>query len=133
MRQIHALVRLAALAIAALPMVVSAQASAPPGVAASAAAAPPSGPRVLTPQDQRNKADAATAPDLRPERPVVPQISLPLGRAPPVPKPSPRPRRSGAAAPPGHIGDAAAHCESMPDDLERASCRKRLTQAKPPA
>jgi len=132
MSLIHTLVLPAALAMTALPLVAVAQASAPAEVAASAAPAPPPGPRVLTPQDQRNKANAAAAPDLRPERPVVPQISLPLGRTPPAPTPSPRPPRSGAAAPPGHIGDAAARCESLPGDLERASCRKRLAQAKPP-
>lgn len=129
MRQIHALTMLAALCAAVLPTIALAQASAPPTVAAPQ----PSGPRVLTPADQRNKADAAAAPDLRPDRPVVPQISVPLGRTPPVPStPASRPPRSGAAAAPGQIGDGAARCESLPGEVERASCRKRLAETKPP-
>jgi hypothetical protein len=135
MRQIHTLTMLAALCAPVLPTIAVAQASEPQSVAASAPAPQqPSGPRVLTPADQRNKAAAAAAPDLRPDRPVVPQISVPLGRTPPVPSsPASRPPRSGAAPPPGHIGDGAARCESLPGDLERATCRKRLAETKPPA
>jgi len=55
--------------------------------AASAASAPsaPStlkGPRLLTPKEKRDNAETAAAPDLRPDRPVVPQIRIPLGRKP---------------------------------------------------
>ena len=125
---------LAALFGATAPALVLAQASAPPSMAASAAPSPaPAGPRVMTPAEQRRNVDEATAPDLRPDRPVVPQISVPFGRKPPVPAAAAsRAPRSGAVAPPGHIGDAAARCESAPSDLERAACRKRLAQTKPP-
>jgi hypothetical protein len=125
---------LAALFGATAPALVLAQASAPPSMAASApAASAPVGPRVLTPAEQRRNVDEATAPDLRPDRPVVPQISVPLGRRPPVQAPAAsRAPRSGAAPTPGHIGDAAARCESTPGDLERAACRKRLAETKPP-
>jgi hypothetical protein len=125
---------LVALFGATAPALVLAQASAPPSMAASATSSPaPAGPRLLTPTEQRRNVDEATAPDLRPDRPVVPQISVPLGRKPPVPAPSAsRAPRNGAAAPPGHIGDAAARCESAPGDLERAACRKRLAETKPP-
>ena len=135
MNRIRTLAVLAALAGASLPMLVFAQVNLQPPLAASAASAQgPTGPRILTPAEQRNNADNASAPDLRPDRPVVPQISVPLGRAPPAPGSSPSgPRRSGATAPPGHIGDAAARCESLAGDLERAACRKRLAQTKPPA
>ena len=135
MNKIRTLAILAALSGASLPMLVLAQANPQPPISASAASAQaPAGPRVLTPTEQRTNADNASAPDLRPDRPVVPQISVPFGRAPPAPGPSSSvPRRSGAAAPPGHIGDAAARCESLPGDLERASCRKRLAQTRPPS
>ena len=111
----------ASLATATVPVLVQAQASAP-----SAA----TGPRLQSPAEQRDSADAVSAPELRPDRPVVPQISVPLGRTPPVPTPSASRPRSGAAAPPGHIGDAAARCESLPGDQERAICRKQLARAK---
>jgi hypothetical protein len=125
---------LAALFGATNPALVLAQASTAPSTAASAASSPaPVGPRVMTPTEQRRNVDEASAPDLRPDRPVVPQISVPLGRKPPVPAgAASRAPRSGAAPTPGHIGDAAARCESAPDDLERAACRKRLAQTKPP-
>ncbi|MEP6873327.1 MAG: hypothetical protein ABI887_03105 [Burkholderiales bacterium] len=111
----------ASLTTAAVPLLVQAQASAP---------AAATGPRLQSPAEKRGSADAVSAPDLRPDRPVVPQISVPLGRTPPAPTPSASKPRSGAAAPPGHIGDAAARCESMPGDQERASCRKQLSRMK---
>ena len=110
----------ASLATAMVPVLVQAQASAPSA---------PTGPRLLSPAEKRDNADAAS-PDLRPERPVVPQFSVPLGRTPPAPNPSASRPRSGAAAPPGHIGDAAARCESLPGDQERATCRKQLARAR---
>ena len=125
---------LAALLLSAvvLPQSAFAQASAPPPLAAPASSPPtPSGPRLLSPAEKRDNADAAAAPDLRPDRPVVPQIRVPFDRAPPVSTAS-APRRSGGAAPPGPIGDAAASCEAQPSDQQRASCRKQLAQAKPP-
>ena len=126
MKNIHNLPLLAALLVASLatamvPLLVQAQASAPPT---------PTGPRLLSPAEKRDNADAAASPDLRPERPVVPQLSVPLGRTPPAPTPSASRPRTGAATPPGHIGDAAARCESLPGDLERATCRKQLAHAK---
>jgi hypothetical protein len=111
----------ATLATATVPLLVQAQASAP---------ATPTGPRLLSPAEKRDNADAAASPDFRQERPVVPQLSVPLGRTPPAPNPSASRPRSGAAAPPGHVGDAAARCESMIGDLERAACRKHLAHAK---
>jgi hypothetical protein len=135
MKKIPTLTLVAALLAASLHSFALAQSDAPPPVAASAASAAsaqaPTGPRMLTPTEQRNNADNASAPDLRPDRPVVPQISVPFGRAPASAPSTPR-RRGEAAPPPAPIGDAAARCESMTSDLERAACRKRLAQAKAP-
>lgn len=131
----------AALVALALPLAASAQASAPLPAPMAAPVAPPLpasaasavGPRLLTPSEKRDNADAVSAPDLRPDRPVIPQISVPLGRKPaPVTAPASASPRKGATNPPGQIGDSAARCESLPGDLERATCRKRLAQAKPP-
>lgn len=126
MKNIHnlplmAAVLVASMATATVPVLVQAQASAP-----SAA----NGSRLQSPAEKRESADAVSAPDLRPDRPVVPQITVPLGRTPPAPTPSASKPRSGAAAPPGQIGDAAARCESMPGDQERATCRKQLARTK---
>lgn len=110
-----------------------AQASAPmaePVVPASAASAPASasraGPRLRSPAETGNR---ATAPgDLRPERPVTPQISIPFGKTPPPPPKgeSRAPKRGNPAAPNGTVDDAAARCESQVDDQVRAACRARL-------
>ncbi len=126
MKNIHNLPLLAALlvvslATATVPVLVQAQASAPPA---------PTGPRLLSPAEKRDNADAAASPDLRQERSVLPQLSVPLGRTPPAPGPSASRPRGGAAAPPGHIGDAAARCESLPGNQERAACRKQLAHIK---
>lgn len=139
MKKIPTLSLVAALLGASLHTVALAQSGMPPPVAASAASATsppaPTGPRVLTPAEQRQNADNASAPDLRPDRPVVPQIKVPFGRVPPAPGSAPpTPRRRGATTPttPAPIGDAAARCESMTSDLERAACRKRLARATTP-
>jgi len=72
-----------------LPMTIRAQPATPAtaSTAASAASAPfaasaASGPRLMTPKERRDNSAAAAAPDLRPDRPVVPQIRIPLGRTP---------------------------------------------------
>ncbi|MEP7299122.1 MAG: hypothetical protein ABI702_23305 [Burkholderiales bacterium] len=123
---------LAALLSAVLPFATLAQAPAPPGAASAAATAsmPSSGPRLLTPAEKRDNADVAAAPDLRPDRSVVPQISIPLGRKPAEPRPKPLARKPAAA--PGQIGDAAARCEALSGDLERAACRKKLARSRAP-
>ena len=120
---------------ALLPAVLSlpTMAQTPPPVAASAAASanlPSSGPRLLSPAEKRDNADAAAAPDLRPDRAVVPQISIPLGRKPAEPLTKPSARKP--AAPPAQIGDGAARCEALAGDLERAACRKKLAQSRAP-
>lgn len=100
------------------------------GTAASsptAAASAPRGPRLRSPVETGNR--AAAPGDLRPERPVAPQITIPLGRKP-VPKRDGRSAPPPGAAPAGGVDDAAAHCESQADPQERARCKSRLV---PPA
>ena len=115
---------------AALP-----QASAPlaaPELPASGASAPaspaPVGPRLRSPIETGNR---ATVPgDLRPERPVTPQISIPFGKSPP-PLAKGEPRGTKRGVPPvvaGGVDDAAARCESQVDDQVRATCRARLAR-----
>lgn len=95
-----------------------------PSALASAPAARPA-PRPQTPVERR---DSATEPgDLRPERPVVPQVTIPLGKGSPVaPKPPTRPGRRSQAASAAGIDDAVARCEAQSDARQRADCRAAL-------
>jgi hypothetical protein len=100
-----------------------------PGVAASAPSASAPGPRQRSPAETGNR---ATAPgDLRPERPVAPQISIPFGRTSP-PAPTGREtrvvRRAGNVPASGGIDDAAARCEAQTDAQLRADCRAKLAR-----
>ena len=129
-----------ACALAGPSVAVHAQASAPqalpvlPGPAASVPASAPTGPRQRGPAETGNR---ATAPgDLQPERPVARQITIPLGRKPPVVtnRNASPPPRSGSLPADG-IEDAAARCKSQVDPQEQAACRARLARearAKPP-
>ena len=88
MNRSHLLAPLVLLIAGASPLASIAQPAAPAASsAASAASAPlaplaPKGPRLLTPKEKRDNAEAAASPDLRPDRQVVPQIRIPLGRKP---------------------------------------------------
>ena len=95
-----------------------------PSAGASAPTAAKAGPRALTPAELR---DSASPDDLRPEGPVKPQISIPLGKTAPVPlKSQLRAARPGAAASSGGINDAAARCEAQTDEQARAKCRDKF-------
>ena len=101
-----------------------------PGAAASAASSVPVGPRVMTPEQRR--AGASLPGEIRPERAVTPQISIPLGRS--APGPIKLPTRDAARrtpASPGAIDDAAARCEAQPGQQARAKCRDELATASP--
>ena len=120
-----------AIALALTPWASRAQVSetAPPAGAASAAPASKTGPRLLTPAESRDRANEVG--DLRPERPVMPQISIPFGKgtAAPVPKSDKLPpRRSPPAAPAaaGGVDEAVARCEAQVSDAVRAQCRAKL-------
>ena len=110
-----------------------AQASAPtalPDFPASAASTPgatlrtPPGPRLRSPAETGSR--ATTPGDLRPERPVTPQISVPLGKPQPVGAGETRPVRRQAAPAVGAVDNAVSRCESELDDRMRATCRARL-------
>ena len=120
-----ALTAAVALLLSLTPPIAMAQASAP----AAAPAAPPAapiGPRLMTPAESRRNASLSS--DLRPERPVAPQLSIPFGKAPPAtPNAAPRsPARGTVAASTGSIDDAAARCEARADARLRATCRDKL-------
>ena len=110
-----------------------AQASAPsalPDLPASAASTPSTartGPRMRSPAETGN---GATAPgDLRPERPVTPQISIPFGKKPAPPtKREERVVQRGNPAATGGVDEAAARCESQIDPGVRASCRAKMAR-----
>jgi hypothetical protein len=124
----HCLPLAAALMFALSPLAASAQASAP--AASDAASAGPRAkpaPRQMTPTELRES--AAPPGELRPEKPVVPQVSIPFGKTPPgSAKPSvkseSRALRSGKAAS-GGVDDAAARCEAEADQKVRAACRAK--------
>ena len=123
MNTLHCLVAVA-LACTALAGPLHAQTAAP--AQAASAAAPPRikpAPRHLTPTEARNS--ATTPGDLRPEEPVIPQISIPLGRKPPGPAPAPKaPGRRDKVATPG-IDDAAARCRAQASSQARAACAEQ--------
>lgn len=89
----------------------------------------------MTPEARR---DSATAPgSLRPERPTVPQLGVPI-QAPPTAPPPSLPASSPGAIPPGPaasaggVSDAVARCEAKTSAVERAQCRRDLAQQRPP-
>lgn len=105
---------------------VPAAADVPASGASAPTAAPPVGPRLRSPAETGNR---ATVPgDLRPERPVTPQISIPFGKSPPPP--GKRDARVITRPTPasGSVDDAAARCESQVDANVRAACRARLAR-----
>jgi len=115
---------LVAALLAGLTLPVLAQTATPsPAAAASSPQGEKPARRLPTPDEKRN---SATAPgDMRPERPVVQQIRIPLGKTPPKPtaaaaKPAP------AAS--GGIDDMAARCEALSSPAARAQCRARHDQ-----
>jgi len=114
-------VRAQASASLALPVLPGAGASAP-----ARAASAPSGPRLRTLAETANR--AAAPGDLRPERPITPQISIPFGKKPPAPQKRDEPPPRSGAAPAGGVDDAAARCESQIDPGSLAACRAKLAR-----
>lgn len=88
------------------------------------------GPRLMSPEALR---DSATAPgSLRPERPALPQVSVPVGVPPPEPtasSPGVLPPNPAASA--GGLSDAVARCEAKTSALERRQCRRHLAHQSP--
>jgi hypothetical protein len=104
--------------------------AAPP--AASAArdgkATPPNAPTRPTAAQAQER--AVMPGDLRPEHPVVPQVSIPFGRTPPPPA---APKTGTGKAPAGGIDDSVARCEAQAASAARKMCRDRLRSDKRPA
>ncbi|MES2714453.1 MAG: hypothetical protein V4795_01725 [Pseudomonadota bacterium] len=119
------------LAAASPTAVAQARVSTPAPVASASAGAQP-GPQRLSPEALR---DSATAPgSLRPERPALPQVSVPVGLPPPAPtasSPGALPPNPAASA--GGISNAVARCEAKTSALEREQCRRRLERQSAPA
>lgn len=94
--------------------VQSPTASAAASAVAGAAPAPAKAVRrPLTPEEQR---DTAQFPDgSPPDKPVLPQVVVPLGRKPPPPA-------TAAAAAPGKINDEVARCKALTDPRHKAAC-----------
>lgn len=139
--KIRCLPLVAALAFTVSPLIALAQASAPQPM--RAASSSPSlepapqrqtplkpAPRLMTPAEERANADESAAPEARPERPVTPQLTIPLGRkaAPELPARAGSTRARPAASS-GVIDDTAARCESLAGKQERDACRSRPAAA----
>ena len=138
---------LTALAAAQVPASIAEPTLAAPSAVPVPVPAPPArtGPRLLSPTETRN---SATPPgDLRPERPVTPQIRIPFGKAPPPALPAPAPARSPTAGPSANAAlpastapldateaarnagaAAAARCETLVGEQVRAKCRDRVAR-----
>ena len=74
--------------------------------------------------------DSATAPgSMRPERPALPQITVPIGKPPAEPGPaaSAAQRPGGTASAPG-VSDAVARCEARTSEAQRRRCRAELAR-----
>jgi hypothetical protein len=114
----------AALALAASLSAAMAQTAAPVTNSASAPAPAKPGPRPQTPTELR---DSSLPTDLRPDEPVTPQISIPLGKTTPAPlKSKLRAARPSPVTPSGGINDEVARCEAQSDQVARAKCRDQL-------
>ena len=127
MKRIQRLVAMGSLLLALLPLpcAMAQTVAPPPSIAASAVPAGKPEKKILTPAELRDSATAAG--DLRPERRVTPQISIPLnksgqGSAKSLVATPPRAK----AAPSGSIEDAAARCAALADAKARDQCRAKL-------
>lgn len=115
--KVRCLPLLALWAATSLPLFALAQASAPaakPGVQAPSARPKPP-PRLMTPEEKRDTASH----DLQPERPVEPQVTIPLKGK----------RSKSGKSGGGSIDDAAARCKAEATEAARAACREKAAQA----
>lgn len=104
-------------------------ASAPaPAIVVKPAASAPAQPRRQTrPLTAAEKRESVAPPgELRPERTITPQLTIPLGKTPPdsIRQPS---RTSGGGA----VNDSAGRCAAIADENERAMCRESAGLGKP--
>ena len=116
----------AAVVASTMGMGVSAQTATSPGASSPALAGSKTGPRLLSPNESR---DIGTSPgDLRPERPVTPQISVPLGRRDRSERDAQRRDARGRGDAATTPGDAVARCEAQRGEQVRAKCRDDLAR-----
>lgn len=111
--------------VSAWTLTVHAQVAAP-SRAASAPVTKPldrSNPREMTPAEK--SAQAQMPGDLRPEEPVVPQISVPLGRTPPAPVAPPRSAAQNKRLAATGIDDSIARCKALTSQSRRDACLER--------
>lgn len=136
----HPLPLIAALALAAAPLFAQSQsqASAPylsaPRLTPAASSAAPivphakPPPRLLTPEEKRDS--DAQPDDLKIDRAVTPQLTIPFGKTPPSSaQGDARAAQRSAAASAVGVDDSAARCEAQADDASRAICRDKRTKA----
>lgn len=118
----------------AKPATTTAKPAASNGKAASAAAVvvkpAPSAPvqvkRQTRPLTSAEKLESVAPPgELRPERIVTPQLTIPLGKTPPDSTHQPT-RSSGKS-----VDDSAGRCAAIADENERAMCREAAGLGKP--
>jgi hypothetical protein len=116
----------AALLLAATSLPATAQSSASAPLPAASVPAPvKAGPRLPTPTEM---SDSSLPPgSLRPEHPVTPQVSIPLGKPRPAPlkPPSRAPLPANAAS---AVEDEVARCEAQRGEQVRAKCRDELAR-----
>lgn len=116
----------AAVVACAGPMGASAQSPAATAASSAAPETSKNGPRLLSPNESRNI--GAAPGELRPERPVTPQISVPLGRRDRVLRDEQRRDARGRGDAGVNPGDAAARCEAQRGEQVRAKCRDDLAR-----
>jgi len=123
----------AAAAAAARPATAAAQTApaetkvqAPTVVVKPAASAPVPDKRQTRPLTSAEKLESVAPPgELRPERTITPQITIPLSKTPPDSTPSQ------GRAPASAGDDSAGRCAAIADERQRAMCREAAGLGKP--
>ena len=125
-------------AVTATPAVNGARsASAPVLVVKPAASAPVPVKRQTRPLTAAEKRESAASPgELRPERTITPQITIPLGKIPPDAARASTGSRTGTGTGTGKpsgsaVNDSAGRCAAIVDENERAKCREAAGLGKP--
>lgn len=116
--------RLSLWIVAAVGLPVAAQTAAVPDPNPAATRAIKPTPKPLTPVQQAQA--TATPGELRPERPVMPQVQAPFGRVPPPPTADPTP------VPTETLDQRLARCQAELGEKARTECRQRAELVRPP-
>ncbi len=107
-------------------------ASAPVLVIKPAASAPVPVKRQTRPLTAAEKRESAAPPgELRPERTITPQLSIPLGKTPPGAGGTGTGARTTGQPSGSAINDSAGRCAAIADENERAMCREAAGLGKP--